>query len=46
MDQLEQRIAQAMTEDSMKLQLRNAGVFRFSASYRFERHNHKEIEII
>lgn len=46
MERLEQKIAQVLMEDSMKLELRNAGVFRFSASYRFDRHNHKEIEII
>ena len=46
MNQLDQAIAQTLLEDAMKLELRNAGVFRFSASYRFERHNHREVEII
>lgn len=46
MDRPEQKIAQVLTEDSMKLEIRNAGVFRFWASYRFDRHNHREIEII
>lgn len=46
MDRLEQRIAQALMEDAVKVEIRNAGVFRFCARYRFERHNHKEIEII
>lgn len=46
MDRLEQIIARVLTEDSIKLEIRNAGVFRFLASYRFERHNHREIEII
>ncbi len=46
MDRLEQIIARVLAEDSIKLKIRNAGVFRFLASYRFERHNHREIEII
>ena len=46
MDRLEQIIARVLAEDSIKLEIRNAGVFRFLASYRFERHNHREIEII
>ena len=46
MERLEQIIAQILLEDSLKLTIRNAGIFRFSASYRFEKHNHKEIEIV
>lgn len=46
MDRLEQSIVRVLKEDSMKLEIRNAGVFRFLASYRFDRHNHREIEII
>lgn len=46
MEGLEQVIAQVLTQDSMRLEIRNAGVFRFLASYRFDRHNHRETEII
>ena len=46
MSKIEEKIAQMLLEQSMKLEIRNAGVFRFLKSYRFERHNHKETEIV
>lgn len=46
MENLEQRIAKALMEDALQYEIRNAGVYRFMASYRFEKHNHREIEII
>ena len=46
MSKIEEKIAQMLMEHSLKLEVRNAGVFRFLKSYRFERHNHKETEIV
>lgn len=46
MEGLEQKIAQMLSENTLKLDIRNAGIFRFSSSYRFEKHNHREIEIV
>ena len=36
MSKIEEKIAQMLLEHSMKLEIRNAGVFRFLKSYRFE----------
>lgn len=46
MDRVEEKIAQMLMEHSMELEIRNAGVFRYLKSYRFERHNHRETEIV
>lgn len=46
MNTLEQRTAQILGDDSFKLDIRNAGIFRFLSGYRFDKHNHREIEII
>lgn len=46
MSGIEEKIAQMLLEHSMKLEIRNAGIFRYLKSYRFERHNHKETEIV
>ena len=46
MSKIEEKIAQMLMEQSLKLEIRKAGVFRFVKSYRFERHNHRETEIV
>ena len=46
MDKIEEKIAQMLMEHSLELEIRNAGVFRYLKSYRFERHNHRETEIV
>lgn len=43
MDNLEEIIIENFLESS--IQVRNSGVFRFPSAYRFENHNHKEMEI-
>lgn len=45
MNQLENNIAKVMMQDSFDIHVRNAGNFRFPPAYRFERHNHKEMEV-
>ncbi|MBS6398043.1 MAG: AraC family transcriptional regulator [Clostridiales bacterium] len=45
MSNIERRIAEVLLNGSFEIKVRNSGVFRFSPSYRFETHNHKEIEI-
>ncbi len=45
MNDLESSIAGTMLQESFEIQVRNAGVFRFPPAYRFERHNHREIEV-
>lgn len=42
----EEIIAQILLEGSINPIIRNAGIFRFMPDYRFEKHNHKEIEIV
>lgn len=42
----EEKIAQILLEGSLNPILRNAGIFRFMPDYRFEKHNHREIEIV
>lgn len=42
----EEKIAQILLEGSINPLIRNAGIFRFMPDYRFEKHNHREIEII
>lgn len=46
MKELQQKIAQALMDDALHLEIRNAGIFRFSNNYKFETHNHRETEII
>ena len=46
MDKIEEKIARMLMEHSLELEIRNAGVFRYLKSYRFERHNHREREIV
>ena len=46
MSKIEEKIAQMLMEQSLKLEIRKAGVFRFVKSYRFERHNHRETEVV
>lgn len=46
MRKLQQKIAQTLLDDAFHLEIRNAGIFRFATSYRFEAHNHKETEIV
>ncbi len=46
MKEIREKIAQIITEDCMKVEIRNAGIFRFVSSYRFNKHNHKETEIV
>ena len=46
MDKIEEKIARMLMEHSLELEIRNAGVFRYLKSYRFERHNHRETEIV
>lgn len=43
---LEKKVAGILMEDSFKIDIRNAGIFRFSPCYRFGKHNHKEVEIV
>lgn len=45
MNQLEKCIGEAMQAGNFKIEVRNSGIFRFPPAYRFENHNHKEIEI-
>lgn len=45
MNKLEKSIAEAMMQEDFSIIVRNAGVFRFPSAYRFESHNHREIEI-
>lgn len=46
MNNLEQKILLALLEKPHRFYISNAGVFRFPPNYRFNIHNHKEIEII
>lgn len=46
MDKIEEKIARMLMEHSLEQEIRNAGVFRYLKSYRFERHNHRETEIV
>lgn len=45
MNQLYNSIAKVMMQDTFDIQIRNAGIFCFPPAYRFERHNHKEVEV-
>lgn len=45
MNQLEKCIGEAMLGERFGIEVRNSGIFRFPPAYRFENHNHKEIEI-
>lgn len=45
MDRLKSSILETMMRNNFQIRTRNAGVFRFPAAYRFEMHNHREIEI-
>lgn len=45
MDRLKNSILETMMCENFQIRTRNAGVFRFPAAYRFEMHNHREIEI-
>lgn len=46
MNNLEQNIMQSLLEKPHRIYIRNAGIFRFPSSYRFNIHNHKEVELI
>ena len=46
MVKIEEKKARMLVEHSLELEIRNAGVFRYLKSYRFERHNHRETEIV
>lgn len=46
MGALEKKIAGILMDDSFQLDIRNAGIFRFSPRYHFGKHNHKEVEIV
>ncbi len=45
MKRLKESMIKTIKSDSFEIRMRNAGVFRFPAAYRFETHNHREIEI-
>lgn len=45
MNQLKSSILKTMMQEDFRISTRNAGVFRFPAAYRFDLHNHREIEI-
>lgn len=45
MDKLKSCIMAMMGDDSFSIRIRNSGVFHFPSTYRFETHNHREIEI-
>ncbi|MDD3794734.1 MAG: AraC family transcriptional regulator [Lachnospiraceae bacterium] len=45
MNLLKDNIIEMMAQDCFEIKVRNAGVFRFPPAYRFEMHNHREIEI-
>ena len=45
MNGLQESITKTIMSDSFEIGMRNAGVYRFPATYRFETHNHREIEI-
>lgn len=45
MDRLKSSVLETMMRNNFQIRTRNAGVFRFPAAYRFEMHNHREIEI-
>ncbi|WP_373218283.1 helix-turn-helix domain-containing protein [Ruminococcus sp. 5_1_39BFAA] len=46
MGNLEQDIMQQLIGGTFQIEIRNAGIFRFPSAYRFNSHQHKEIEII
>ena len=46
MDKIEEKIARRVMEHSLEREIRDAGGFRYLKSYRFERHNHREREIV
>lgn len=46
MNNLEQKILLALLEQPHRFYISNAGVFRFPPNYKFNIHNHREIEII
>lgn len=45
MDKLKSSIMAMMGDDQFSIRIRNSGVFHFPSTYRFETHNHREIEI-
>lgn len=45
MNHLEMSIMKSLISESCCIDIRNAGVFRFPSDFRFDLHNHKEIEI-
>lgn len=45
MNRLKEDMINMMRGREFGIEIRNAGVFRFPAAYRFEMHNHREIEI-
>lgn len=46
MNNLEQKILEGLLRESYELHIRNAGVYRFPASYEFREHSHREVEMI
>lgn len=46
MNNLEQKILEGLLRESYEIHIRNAGVYRFPASYEFRRHSHREVEMI
>lgn len=46
MEEIEQIISCMLQQGTLELEIRNAGVFRYVKSYRFDRHSHREIEIV
>lgn len=45
MNYLEKYVGEALLDERFEIEVRNFGIFRFPPAYRFENHNHKEIEI-
>ena len=45
MNRLEYCMAKTLMQPSFEIKVRNAGVYRFPPAYRFENHNHREMEI-
>lgn len=42
MNNLEQKILEGLLRESYEIHIRNAGVYRFPASYEFREHSHRE----
>lgn len=46
MNNLEHKILESLLEKDCRVHIRNAGIFRFPFPYRFNVHNHREVEMV